>query len=100
MREVTLTIRYTLNTATTITFKITGRLPGRKVAGRCVTQTRKNHKQKKCTRPMTLRGSITQNAKTGADHLALARKLALGNYTLTATPANGLPHHTTFKIVR
>ena len=100
MREVTLTIRYTVNTATTITFKITGRLPGRELAGRCVTQTRKNRRQKKCTRPIALRGSITQNAKTGADHLVLARKLAPGNYTLTATAADGPPHHTTFKIVR
>ena len=100
MREVTLTIRYTLNTATTITFKITGRRSGRKLAGRCVTQTRKNRKQKKCTRRITLHGSITQNAKTGADHLVLARKLAPGNYTLTATATNGASQHTTFKIVR
>jgi hypothetical protein len=94
-----LTIRYTLNTATTVTFRIAGTLPGRKVAGRCVTQTSRNHKRKKCTRQVTLPGSTTQAGKAGANSLLLGPKMRPGNYTLTATPTGGFPQHITFKII-
>jgi hypothetical protein len=98
-RQVTLSIRYTLNTATTVSFRIDGSVPGRKVAGRCVTQTSKNSKQKKCTRRITLRGSIAQAGKAGTNSLVLARKLGPGSYTLAVTPTGGVPRHVTFKIV-
>jgi hypothetical protein len=98
-RQVTLSIRYTLNAATTVRFRIDGSLPGRKVAGRCVTPTSKNSKHKKCTRRITLPGSIAQAGKAGTNSLVLARKLGPGSYTLTATPTGGVPQRFTFKIV-
>ena len=98
-RKVTLTIRYTLNTATTVTFRITGTLPGHKLAGRCVTQTRNNRHHKKCTRHITLPGSTTKAGKGGTNRLLLVRKFVPGSYTLTVTPTKGAPQHVTFKII-
>ena len=98
-RHVTLTIRYTLNGATTVTFRIDGRVSGRKVAGRCVTQTSKNHNHKKCTRHITIPGSLARAAKAGTNSFPLRRKLGPGRYTLTATPTGGATQHTTLKIV-
>jgi len=98
-RKVTLTIHYTLNTATTVTFRIDGSVPGRKVAGRCVRQTSKNRNHNKCTRRITLPGSIGQAGKAGTDSVVLGRKLGPGSYTLAATPTSGVPQHITFKIL-
>ncbi len=99
IRKVTLTVHYALSTAATVTFTIARRLRGRRLAGRCVAQTTANRHHKKCTRQLTLRGATTQAGKAGANTLLLARKLAPGIYTLTATPAGGGPQHITFKIV-
>jgi glucose/arabinose dehydrogenase len=99
IRKVTLTVQYTLSTATTVTFKIAGRLPGRRVAGRCVAQTTGNRHHEKCTRGITLHGASAQAGKAGANTLRLVRNLAPGSYTLTATPTGGVPQHVTFNIV-
>jgi glucose/arabinose dehydrogenase len=99
LRKVTLTVHYTLISATTVTFRIARRLRGRTVAGRCVAQTTGNRHHKKCTRQMTLRGATTQAAKAGGNTVLLGRKLAPGSYTLTVTLTGGVPHHITFKIV-
>jgi glucose/arabinose dehydrogenase len=99
IRKVTLTVHYSLSTATTVTFRIAGLVPGRRLAGRCVAQTAANRHHKKCTRQITPREATTQVAKAGANTMLLRRKLAPGSYTLTATPTGGAPQHIPFKIV-
>jgi hypothetical protein len=99
IRKVALTVHYTLSTATTVTFTIAGRIRGRRVAGRCVTQTRQDGHYKKCTRQITLRGPTTQAGKAGPNRLVLVRRLASGSYTLTVTLTGGAPQHVTFEIV-
>jgi hypothetical protein len=99
IRKVTLTVHYTLSTATTVTFRIARRLRGRMVAGRCLAQTTRNRHHKKCTREITLRGATAEAGNAGANTLRLARKLAPGSYTLTATPSGGAPRRITFTVV-
>jgi glucose/arabinose dehydrogenase len=99
IRKVKLTVHYTLSTTTTVTFRIAGRLRGRSFAGRCVAETARNRHHRKCTRGITLRGPIAQAGKAGANTLLLARRLAPGSYTFTATPTGGSPQRITFKIV-
>ena len=78
-RQVTLSIRYRLNTATTVTFKIDGSVQGPKVADRCVAQTSKHRNDKKCMRRITLPGSIAHAGKAGANSLVLSRRLGSGS---------------------
>jgi glucose/arabinose dehydrogenase len=99
IRNVLLTVHYTLSIATTVTFRIVGRLRGRRIASRCVAQTAGNRNHQKCTRGITLRGPRPQAGRAGANTLLLTRRLAPGSYTLTATPTGGAPQHVTFKIV-
>ncbi|HEX3737350.1 MAG TPA: beta-propeller fold lactonase family protein [Solirubrobacterales bacterium] len=98
-REAKLTVSYTLSASASVTFKITGALPGRKVGHRCVARTPANAAHERCIRRITVHGSMTQKGKAGANRLVLARKLAPGGYTLTATPAGGAAEHVTFRIV-
>lgn len=98
-RRVTLTIRYTLNTTINVSFGIAGSLPGRKAGRVCVRRTSKNRRHKKCNRHITFPGSTITADKAGPNRLVLVRKLAPGNYTLTATPTSGAPQRITFKIL-
>lgn len=98
-RTARITIGYTLSAAATVTFKITGRLPGRKVGGRCVAQTPENGGRRRCTRRAMVHGSTVQKGNAGANHLVLSRKLAPGTYTLTATPTGGTAEQVTYRIV-
>jgi DNA-binding beta-propeller fold protein YncE len=97
-RMAKLTISYTLSGAATVRLKITGRSAGRERGGRCVAEAPGNSGDKRCTRPTTVRQS-TATGNTGANHLVVSRKLAPGEYTLTATPTGGAPEHVTFRIV-
>jgi IPT/TIG domain len=73
------------------------KLPGRRVHGRCVAQTKKNRKQRACKRTVS-RGALTVTGKSGANafsfkgRISRTKKLAPGRYTVTvtATSAAGL----------
>jgi hypothetical protein len=93
----------------TVTFTLTGTAPGRNVKGRCVKPTKRNLKRRKCTRPVTLRGSIVQTGSAGKNSFVFTgriggKKLGPGTYQLSATPSangqTGAPQTVTFKIVR
>jgi hypothetical protein len=88
-----------LSAAVSVTFRIAGRLPGRKVGRRCLVQTPGNRHGKKCVRSVTSGGAIMRDGQAGADHFLLSRRLAPGTYALTATPAGGVPEHVTFRIL-
>jgi hypothetical protein len=92
-------VSYTLNEPAAVRFTVQQTQPGRKTGkgkkARCVPQTKKNRKAKKCTRVVTLRGSFAQNGKAGANSFRFTgrlagKKLPPGRYTLVVTPtANG-----------
>jgi hypothetical protein len=106
-------VTYTLNVATEVRFTVQQRQPGRYTGKgrkrRCVVQTRKNAKAKKCTRLVTLRGSFARSGLAGANSFRFTGRLGgktlkPGTYALVATPmANGKAGHAataTFHIKR
>jgi hypothetical protein len=82
-------------------------LAGRRVNARCVKQTHKNRKHRRCTRPVALPGTLTLTGKQGTDTFTFngrlgGHRLGPGSYQLTATPtasgAVGSPRATAFTI--
>jgi PKD domain-containing protein len=103
------TFSFTLNMTATARFDFTQRASGRKVAGKCVAQTKRNRRKAKCTRTLTL-GTLSFAAHAGANtvrfqgRLSRTRKLKPGHYTLliTATSSSGgrsAPQSLSFTIV-
>ena len=84
--------------------------PGRRAKGsRCVKATRRNRRARRCTVPVTIRGSFTLPARAGANSFRFtgrlgARKLTPGSYRLIATPLisakPGRPASASFRIIR
>ncbi len=97
----TATVSYTDTQAARTTFTLQRAMPGRLNRRSCVTPGKPNHSSRRhCTRWVNAGATLTHNDTAGADHFLLAarqiaRKLALGQYRLQATPrANGLTGHT------
>jgi hypothetical protein len=82
-------IFYTLSEGATVSFKLEKALSGRKVAGKCVRQTRRNRHRPRCTRFTTLAAGLAGPGAVGANQLAIpkfrGRKLGAGSYRLTMT---------------
>jgi hypothetical protein len=106
-------VTYHVNIAATVRFTVTQPVPGRRIGAgrkaRCVPQTRRNRKARKCTRVVTLRGSFAQSAKAGANSFHFTgrlggKRLKPGKYALIATPSTngktGKSAGTTFRIIR
>ena len=106
-------VSYSLNEAATARFTINRRTKGRRVKhGKrrvCAKPTRKNHKRRRCTRVVTLKGSFSRNGVAGKNSFHFTgrlngRKLKPGRYRLVATPSaggtNGKPTSSAFRIVR
>ena len=105
------TLSFTLNQAARVTFTFTRQPAGRKVDGKCVAQTRRNHRKRFCKRTVTV-GSITLNGRTGINRVAFTsvrihgRKLRRGRYTVlitTTNPATGTqskPQRLSFTIAK
>jgi hypothetical protein len=87
------TFSFTLDQPSTVRFVFSQQLGGRKVAGKCVAQTRKNRHKRSCRRTVT-RGALSFAAHVGANKLAFqgritrSKKLPLGRYTLLITASN------------
>ena len=107
------TVSYSLNEPATVLFTVTQRRTGRTVKRGattvCVTPTKKNRAHKRCTHLVTLAGSFSRNAVTGANSFHFSgrlggRKLKPGRYSLVATPtagpAPGQPASAGFRIVK
>ena len=102
------TFSFTLNMPATVSFAFSHRTLGRKVSGRCVTQTAKNRQHPSCNQTATA-GTLTFSAHQGvnrvrfAGRISRAKKLGLGTYTLMiiATDAGqrSRPAMLTFTIV-
>ncbi len=106
-------VSYSLNIPATVRFTVTQASSGRRVGtgskARCVAQSKRNRKARKCTRVVTLKGSFMQTAKAGANSFHFTgrlggKRLKPGKYQLVATPsANGKagrPISTAFRIVK
>ncbi len=87
------TFSFTLDQQSTVRFAFTQQVGGRKVAGKCVAQTKKNRRKRACKRTLT-RGTLTFAAHAGVNKLAFqglvarSKKLPLGRYTLLITASN------------
>ena len=103
-------VSYTLNLAASVRFTVVHLQPGRRAKGsRCVKATRRNRRARRCTVPVTIRGSFTLPARAGANSFRFtgrlgARKLTPGSYRLIATPLisakPGRPASASFRIIR
>jgi hypothetical protein len=106
-------VSYTLNAATQVRFTARqgrpGRYTGKGRAKRCVAQTHKTAKAKKCVRLVTLPGGFTLRGLVGLNSFRFmgrigGKTLKPGTYSLLATPiANGKPGRAataTFRIKR
>ncbi len=89
-------VRFRLNEAASVAFKVGRKLPGRKgTHGRCVKPTHKNRKKGRCTRLVKLPGGFKRAGHAGVNRFRFTgrlrgRKLAPRRYLLLATPtANG-----------
>jgi hypothetical protein len=89
------TVSYTLNVPAVVRFtvqqRVPGRTQGRRKTARCVAQTKRNRKTRKCTRTMTLPGAFTRSGNSAVNRFHFSgrlngHKLKPGTYTLVATP--------------
>lgn len=101
-------LSFDLNRAASVLFKVTERLPARRAKkGRCAKQTRAEHRARRCTRRITLKGSFRTAGVKGPNSLYFSgrlsgRKLPAGSYMLIARPSvggsNGAAHSIAFRI--
>ena len=100
---------FTLNEAATVKLAFTQPATGRRVGGRCVSQTKHNRTKHACRRTLTL-GVITLAGHAGADRvrfeglLSTRKKLKPGRYTLQLSASDGgltsSAHSLTFTILK
>ena len=103
------TFKFTLDEAAAMSFAFTQRVPGRKVHGRCVAQTKANRRAHVCKRTL-VRGALAAPGHKGHNRLlfqgvlARGKRLRPGTYTLvfkaTAHGAVSAPVSLTFTIVK
>jgi hypothetical protein len=90
-------IRFKISEAATVRLRFKRTLPGRRVGGKCRKPTRVNRSRRRCTRVLSVRGSVSLAAQAGARRIKFAgrlsarRRLRPGSYQLTlrATDAAG-----------
>ncbi len=84
------TFSFSLNEAANVAFTFTEPASGRKVAKKCVAQTRANKNKHRCTHTV-IAGTLTFSAHAGTNHLSFEglisrhKKLKPGSYTLLVT---------------
>ena len=104
------TVRYTVSEAGTTTFTVERKTTGRRSGRRCVRQTRRNRRARKCVRYVTVRGSFTHQGRAGANSFKFSgrlrnRKLQIASYRLVAVAADAAGNKSAarrraFRIVR
>jgi hypothetical protein len=107
-RGTTLTLR--LSEPARVKFEVLMKGKGRKVGKRCVKQTKKNRKRKKCTLLTLKKPAFTRSAPAGRSKVKWSgrlghRALKRGSYQIRATPTDaagnaGNARTLSFKIVR
>jgi hypothetical protein len=104
LRPVGTRVSYRLSAAAAVTFRVEKRLPGRRVAGRCVVPTRSNRGRPACTRHVPLAGSFRHAGGRGTNRFGFTgrlrgRSLPPGPYRLVAMPAGGSAARAGFRIL-
>jgi virginiamycin B lyase len=101
------TVTYRLSAAGTTRFTVQRETVGRKKGKKCVPQTRRNRRAKKCKRYVAVKGSFTHAGKSGKNSFKFTarianKKLRPGRYQLVASvpTSSAKPKRATFKIVR
>jgi hypothetical protein len=90
------TFAFTLNEQASVSLAFGQTVPGRRVHGRCVAPTKRNHTRPACKRTVK-RGTLTFSGKSGANKLSFkgrisrSKRLQPGRYavTIVATSAGG-----------
>ena len=100
-RPIKLTVGYTLNGASTVTFTVKRKSAGRKVNGKCVAPTTNNKHKKRCTRVINVRGKLVKTGNAGANRFVWngrigGHSLVPGSYELIATLVDGASQTVTF----
>lgn len=105
--KVGTTVRYTLSAAGTTRFSVERQTIGRKKGKKCVPQTRRNRRAKRCKRYVAVKGSFTHTGKAGGNSFTFTgriknKRLRPGRYQLVAVvPSTGTkPKRAAFKIIR
>jgi len=94
------TLSFSLNEPAIVTFTFTEPASGRKVGKKCVAQTKRNGKRKRCTRTV-IAGALTFSAHVGTNKVRFEgliskhKKLKPGSYTLLVTATASGKHSTT-----
>ncbi len=92
------TFSFTLNEPASVRFAFTQRVGGRKVKGKCVAQTKKNHHEHACKRTV-IRGVLSFTGHDGTNKVSFqgrishSKKLPPGTYTLVITATNATGQH-------
>ncbi|MGC2374417.1 MAG: hypothetical protein WA484_11140 [Solirubrobacteraceae bacterium] len=103
------TFKFNLNTSASVSFAFTQAKSGRNVAGKCVAQTGRNRKERKCTQSFVagtlgITGHAGVNTVRFQGRLTSSKKLKPGLYTLVITATKpGAPSASeslTFTIIR
>jgi hypothetical protein len=95
---------YSLSEASTVSFQLAKKLPGRKAGGKCVAQTKKNKSKPRCSRFKNVGGAFAGGGSQGANQVTIpgGKRLGPGTYRLTMTatdPAGNTATQTsTFKV--
>ena len=99
------TIRYSIDRSSAMTLTVEQAKTGRRSGSKCVGETKRNRKARRCTRYVALRGNLTDAGDAGANTLTWngrlgSKALKAGTYRLVATPAGGEPRRASFKVKR
>jgi hypothetical protein len=99
------TVRFAIDKGAKVTFAVEKATTGRRSGRRCVKQTRRNRKARKCTRYVRVPGTLQRDAGAGTNSFAwngrLGRtKLGAAKYRMSATPAGGTARVAAFTVKR
>ena len=88
-------VGFTLTGAAAVQFAVERKLPGRRVGGKCLKQTRANGGKKKCTRYRKLKGGFTDQGAAGENSFGFSGRIAgkalkPGRYRLVASAAGSV----------
>jgi hypothetical protein len=104
--KVGTTVTYRLSAAGSAKFTVESQAAGRKKGRKCVKQTPRNRKAKRCKLYKTRKGSFTNRGKAGQNRFRFSgrlanKKLRPGRYRLVAKVGSSkTPKRATFRIVR
>jgi len=91
-------VRFALSEAAKVRFTAARARPGRRSGRSCVKATRRNRRNKACTRYATLRGSVSKSFKQGSSSVRFTgrmrkKRLPIGRYRLRLRATDAAGNH-------